>query len=144
MGTLFPDSPEHPDHKSLPSGTAALKDAAQDLKEVAKAAAQEAKEQAPAYALIGMFVISGEGPENLVKPDYRAMGRQAISWQSSATSSITATPLHHYNWPVPQPRSSSAHFALSSTNHALLFGDTPTTTQDWFPQSTGIFKASND
>ena len=42
-------------------------------------------------------------------------------------------PFNNSNWPVPQRRSSNVHLMMSSTNAALLFGDTPSTSLDWLP-----------
>ncbi len=42
-------------------------------------------------------------------------------------------PFNNSNWPVPQRRSSNVHLLMSSTNAALLFGDTPSTSLDWLP-----------
>ena len=42
-------------------------------------------------------------------------------------------PFNNSNWPVLQRRSSNAHLMMSSTNAALLFGDTPATPLDWLP-----------
>jgi hypothetical protein len=58
---------------------------------------------------------------------------------TSGSSADVPMPFNQFDWPVPQRRSSNAHMMMSSTNMTLLFGDTPTTTQD----STGIFRADN-
>lgn len=74
MGTLFPDSPEYPDHKSVPS----------PAKEVIEAA----RDAGPVLALIGVALVTGDGPENLLRPDMRAFGQQAIVRQSTSTSDV--------------------------------------------------------
>jgi len=74
MGTLFPDSPEYPDHKSIPSPAAEAVDAA--------------KAAAPVVTLVGLALLTGDGPDTLLKPDMRAFGQQAIIRQSTTTSDV--------------------------------------------------------
>jgi hypothetical protein len=133
-----------PHHTPLASPVDPVKNAVQD-------AVHELKEATPgavrASVVVGFFALDLcplstpiADPPQQEQHDTRRVGRQATTWVSSATSQAhVPMPFNQFDWPVPQRRSSNAHLAMSSTNHALLFGDTPTTTQD----STGIFKANN-
>jgi hypothetical protein len=119
------------------------------VKKVIDDAVQELKDVAPGSvraAVVTGFLLAdlcplgtpvADPPQEDYAPVNR-VGRQAITWVSSATSQAHV-PFNQFDWPVPQRRSSNAHLMMPSTNTTLLFGDTPSTTQD----STGIFRANN-
>ena len=71
MGTLFPDSEEYPDHRTLRSPVDAVKAAG------------------PAVAMIVFGIAIGEGPTDLVKADTRLVGGAALERLSTGTANFT-------------------------------------------------------